>query len=327
VTGDEQLRSGLVAIGVVLCVAAAVVLVEILTGDRVGNDTAGKALETALAVGFVSLSVGAGSQLIARQPRIAAFGYLTILTAAVALLLTTILFWHEGNFLFEVGALERWSWYTLVGTTALGVGSLLLAGHDDRDADSVKLVRGMTVFTVLALLVTVIDELRTSGDPVDPYLLGSLSVFFVLGCLLVPLLSRITAEERPVAGGLLEGLDHVVIAVSDRARSDRFYAGVLGAEIETDAAGRTAYRIGTQRLNVHETGQERAPLAADPVRPGNSDLCFAWPGSAEQAASHLRARGVTIVEGPVPREGTRGAGISVYCRDPDGTLIELISYS
>jgi catechol 2,3-dioxygenase-like lactoylglutathione lyase family enzyme len=30
--------------------------------------------------------------------------------------------------------------------------------------------------------------------------------------------------------------------------------------------------------------------------------------------------------GPVPRNGTRGAGRSVYFRDPDGSLLEFISY-
>jgi catechol 2,3-dioxygenase-like lactoylglutathione lyase family enzyme len=77
---------------------------------------------------------------------------------------------------------------------------------------------------------------------------------------------------------------------------------------------------------VHQSAIAASPLAADPVRPGNSDLCFVWPGTAESAAIHLRARGIEIVEGPVGRTGAHGAGVSVYCRDPDGSLIELISY-
>jgi catechol 2,3-dioxygenase-like lactoylglutathione lyase family enzyme len=122
-------------------------------------------------------------------------------------------------------------------------------------------------------------------------------------------------------------IDHLVIGVGDRERSDRFYSEVLGAVVETQAAGRVAYRIGDQRLNVHEPSTSASPVAAEPVRPGNTDICFVWPGDPASAIDHLRAHGVEIVEGPVERNGARGAGVSVYCRDPDGSLIELISYS
>ncbi|MGN6556951.1 MAG: VOC family protein [Solirubrobacterales bacterium] len=122
-------------------------------------------------------------------------------------------------------------------------------------------------------------------------------------------------------------IDHLVIGVRDRRASDRFYSEVLGATVETSRSGRAAYRIGRQRLNVHEPGTTASPLAADPVRPGNSDLCFVWPQDPESAIAHLRAHDVEIVEGPVERHGAQGAGVSVYCRDPDGSLIELISYS
>jgi catechol 2,3-dioxygenase-like lactoylglutathione lyase family enzyme len=62
------------------------------------------------------------------------------------------------------------------------------------------------------------------------------------------------------------------------------------------------------------------------VRPGNSDLCFDWPGPVTSAAAHLESCGVEVELGPVERLGARGPGTSVYFRDPDGTLLELISY-
>ena len=122
-------------------------------------------------------------------------------------------------------------------------------------------------------------------------------------------------------------LDHCVIAVSDWDQSNRFYAEVLGAELVELAYGRFAYRFGEQQLNVHGPGSTPHPRAADPVRPGNSDLCFRWPGSADEAVEHLRAHGVEIEEGPVERQGAAGRGQSVYFRDPDGSLLELISYT
>ena len=87
-------------------------------------------------------------------------------------------------------------------------------------------------------------------------------------------------------------LDHCVIHVSDWERSNAFYRSVLGAE----------------------------------VMPVGRDLCFAWPGTAEEAKAHLERCGVAVELGPVERSGARGKGRSVYFRDPDGSLLELISY-
>jgi catechol 2,3-dioxygenase-like lactoylglutathione lyase family enzyme len=122
-------------------------------------------------------------------------------------------------------------------------------------------------------------------------------------------------------------LDHCVIAVSDWERSHRFYVDVLGAELVELDKGRWAYRFGEQQLNVHGPGSTPQPRAADPVRPGNSDLCFRWDGPIEAAVEHLHGRGVEVELGPVERIGAQGTGTSVYFRDPDGSLLELISYT
>jgi catechol 2,3-dioxygenase-like lactoylglutathione lyase family enzyme len=122
-------------------------------------------------------------------------------------------------------------------------------------------------------------------------------------------------------------LDHVVIAVSDWERSNAFYRDVLGAEVIEIDRGRYAYALADgQRLNVHGPGATPEPRAVDPVRPGNSDLCLVWDGTVEEAVAHLEARGVDVELGPVPRTGARGTGTSVYFRDPDGSLLELIVY-
>jgi catechol 2,3-dioxygenase-like lactoylglutathione lyase family enzyme len=121
-------------------------------------------------------------------------------------------------------------------------------------------------------------------------------------------------------------LDHVVIHVSDWDRSHRFYGDVLGAEIVERGAG-YAYRIGDQLLNCHGPGVDPDPVARVPVAPGNSDLCFVWDGTAEEAIEHLRNANVTVEQGPVTRTGAHGRGVSVYFRDPDGSLLELISYT
>jgi catechol 2,3-dioxygenase-like lactoylglutathione lyase family enzyme len=121
-------------------------------------------------------------------------------------------------------------------------------------------------------------------------------------------------------------LDHVVIAVSDFARSNAFYRDVLGAEV-VEVDGRVAYRVGGQQLNVHGPGVRPAMVARVPVSPGNSDLCFEWDGAIAGAVAHLKAHGVRVEAGPMTRGGAKGRGTSVYFRDPDGTLLELISYA
>jgi catechol 2,3-dioxygenase-like lactoylglutathione lyase family enzyme len=122
-------------------------------------------------------------------------------------------------------------------------------------------------------------------------------------------------------------LDHCVIAVSDWDRSNAFYRDVLGAELIERPNGRHHYRFGAAQLNVHGPDTDASPVARDPVRPGNSDLCFEWHGPIDGAVEHLREHGVAIEEGPSERAGARGKGTSVYFRDPDGTLLELISYA
>jgi catechol 2,3-dioxygenase-like lactoylglutathione lyase family enzyme len=122
-------------------------------------------------------------------------------------------------------------------------------------------------------------------------------------------------------------IDHTIVGVSDWETSNQFYRDVLGAEIVPHGAGRFAYRLGDTQLNVHGPGVDATDnVARLPVRPGNSDLCFVWPGSIEEAMTHLDRHGFEIETGPVVRLGAKGEGTSVYFRDPDGSLLEFISY-
>jgi catechol 2,3-dioxygenase-like lactoylglutathione lyase family enzyme len=119
--------------------------------------------------------------------------------------------------------------------------------------------------------------------------------------------------------------DHCVIHVSDWARSNAFYRDVFGADIVPMGKG-YAYRFGPVQLNCHGPDHIGTPRAKLPVMPGNSDLCFEWHGPITGAVEHLNKLGVTIELGPVERRGARNTGTSIYFRDPDGSLMELISY-
>jgi len=119
--------------------------------------------------------------------------------------------------------------------------------------------------------------------------------------------------------------DHCVIHVTDWERSNAFYRDVVGAEVVPIGSG-FSYRFGDTQLNLHGPGVEATPVARIAVAPGNSDLCFTWDGPIDDAVGHLEHHGVEVELGPVDRFGVRGAGRSVYFRDPDGSLLEFISY-
>lgn len=106
-----------------------------------------------------------------------------------------------------------------------------------------------------------------------------------------------------------------------------FYRDVVGAQVVDHPDGRVAFRFGNQQLNVHGPGLDLGTLvAASPVRPGGSDLCFLWPGSVDELGRHLASHGIAVEHGPAARHGGSGLGLSTYLRDPDGSLVEFIVY-
>ena len=119
--------------------------------------------------------------------------------------------------------------------------------------------------------------------------------------------------------------DHCVIHVSGWDAAIAFYRDVLGAQIVPFGAG-ALFKFGDVQLNTHGPGQFLTPRAKLPVMPGGSDICFEWRGTVAEAAAHLASHGVPVELGPVARTGARGAGMSLYFRDPDGSLLEFIVY-
>ena len=126
----------------------------------------------------------------------------------------------------------------------------------------------------------------------------------------------------------IDRIDHIVLNVKDLEISAAWYQRVLGMEREEfGAKHRTALKFGGQKINLR-------PADADPGSwvtgvndgPGSGDLCFITAAPPEAVIGHLHECGVTILEGPVGREGALGVMQSVYCRDPDGNLVEISTY-
>ena len=128
----------------------------------------------------------------------------------------------------------------------------------------------------------------------------------------------------------VDRLDHLVITCRNVEISASWYQRVLGMEREEFGPHRrTSLRFGGQKINlrpVNATQEEWFTGAAGGV-PGTDDLCFIVTMKSDQVAEYLRACGVTVEVGPVAKAGALGPIMSVYCRDPDGNLIEIASYS
>lgn len=120
----------------------------------------------------------------------------------------------------------------------------------------------------------------------------------------------------------IDSLDHLVLTVADIDATIAFYVRVLGMEAVTFGEGRRALSFGCQKINLHPASAPIRPHARTP-QAGSADLCFLTAVPLDEVIAHLRACGVAIEEGPVPRTGATGPIRSVYCRDPDGNLIEV----
>lgn len=123
----------------------------------------------------------------------------------------------------------------------------------------------------------------------------------------------------------IDRLDHLVLTVHDIDITVDFYCRVLGMEAITFGDNRKALVFGSQKINLHQTGNELEPHAAHPLS-GSGDICLITKAPIEQVIDHLNSERVGIEEGPVKRTGATGPILSVYFRDPDHNLVEVSNY-
>ncbi len=127
---------------------------------------------------------------------------------------------------------------------------------------------------------------------------------------------------------MITGIDHVALPMQHTDEMIAFYRG-LGFDIEENRAI-VCVRVGEQMINFHRPElwpREQFTLRAPAAVPPCGDLCFSWDGTLESAQAALARVGAVIEEGPVERVGgRREPATSVYARDPDGNLVELMVY-
>jgi catechol 2,3-dioxygenase-like lactoylglutathione lyase family enzyme len=127
----------------------------------------------------------------------------------------------------------------------------------------------------------------------------------------------------------VDRLDHLVINCRDIDKMASWYQRVLGMDREDfDVPSRVALKFGGQKINLRPADHPTEDwIAAATCAPGTQDLCFVVAVTVDDIVGQFQACGVTIELGPVTRQGALGAMGSVYCRDPEGNLIEVSSYS
>lgn len=131
---------------------------------------------------------------------------------------------------------------------------------------------------------------------------------------------------------IVDAIDHIVINVRDVDVAAAWYQRVLGMTREDwqpgpGKSGRTTVKFGRQKINLRPiSATQQEWFTGKQAAPGSDDLCFLTRSSPQAVADHLRACGVAIEEGPTEKRGAMGTIVSVYCRDPDGSLIEISSY-
>ncbi len=124
----------------------------------------------------------------------------------------------------------------------------------------------------------------------------------------------------------VDRLDHLVLTVRDVDRTCSWYQRVLGMDHdEYGTPPRATLKFGGQKINVRPEQVDDWGTAVT-ATVGSADLCFVTSVGVDDIVAHLDGCGVKIEDGPVARLGALGPIRSVYCRDPDGNLIEISSY-
>ena len=119
----------------------------------------------------------------------------------------------------------------------------------------------------------------------------------------------------------VEELDHVVLRCHDQDRMLDFYVRILGLTEE-----RRLEAIGLIQLRTGRSLVDLVPDAGGAPRehPNVDHLCLAIATpDLDVVVRYLVTSGVETIGEPMVRYGARGYGPSIYCRDPEGNVVEL----
>lgn len=131
----------------------------------------------------------------------------------------------------------------------------------------------------------------------------------------------------------IAAIDHWVLVVKDLEQTFAFYRKLgLDAGWQERPGGRGTRPIirinETQKLNLYvvDRYEIESPTFAPRYATGSADFCLRWEGTVVEAQEFLKQSGIPVLHEPAARSGAQGPGTSLYVRDPDGNLIELLTY-
>jgi len=116
------------------------------------------------------------------------------------------------------------------------------------------------------------------------------------------------------------GIRHVALFVSDLAKAEAFYCGVLGYQVE--------WRPDAENLYLTASGQDNLALHKGKSSPGETRLdhfgiVLRKAEDVDAWLAHLKAHAAKILKEPkTHRDGAR----SFYTQDPDGNVLQFIHH-
>jgi methylmalonyl-CoA epimerase len=142
-----------------------------------------------------------------------------------------------------------------------------------------------------------------------------------------------TPANVPTAlDGVVRGLHHVAIAVTDLAQARATYAGAFGlsvvGEVEhvpTQKVNVLVLQAGTQRIELVEPAAPDSPISRFIEKRGAGLHHLAWRvDDVARAMELLRTRGVQLID-ELPQPGSHGTTVAfIHPKSTGGVLMELV---
>lgn len=126
---------------------------------------------------------------------------------------------------------------------------------------------------------------------------------------------------------MLVRIDHIVLNCESVDYMAAWYEKTLGMKRELfGPEKRVALKFGDQKINLRPIGAKNW-ITSKSESEGSVDICFITDENLSLVKARIEDAGVEIIQGPIEKIGSLGSMISIYLRDPEGSLLEISSYN